>query len=180
MGYPSHWTKCVVGLRIVGWICPFLLLSFLNASGFLISDVRRSGGTIEIDHPAIGDAYYILYSGTHLDALSTPVRISAAMLPKGTFSDASAATNPDGIAFYSVRKVPLVSPLDSDGDTIDDAFELSSSVLDPLEAADAALDPDSDGVDSLTEYLQGRNPAAGATPDIHNVIRLDLFTPLDP
>ena len=152
----------------------------MQAAGFRVSGARLNGGGIEIDHPATQDAYYILYAGPSPDVLLSPAAVSEAVPPQGTFTDDGILSNGTRTTWYAVRQVPLSDPLDSDGDLIDDAFELAVSVLDPLDAADAALDPDADGVDSRTEYLQGRSPDAGAVSDTNHVVGLDLFTPLDP
>jgi len=46
---------------------------------------------------------------------------------------------------------------DSDGDGMDDDWELSNG-LDPLDPEDAALDPDEDGLTNLDEYLSRTDP----------------------
>ena len=46
-----------------------------------------------------------------------------------------------------------------DRDGIDDAYELfSGGLLNPLDAADALLDPDEDQLTTVEEYLQGNDP----------------------
>lgn len=48
-------------------------------------------------------------------------------------------TQRDTTAFYRVQQVPLARPLDTDGDGIDDAYELGHAPdLSPLDPADAA------------------------------------------
>ena len=46
---------------------------------------------------------------------------------------------------------------DDDGDGMPDTWEIENA-LDPLSAADASLDPDSDGSTNLEEYQKGANP----------------------
>lgn len=43
----------------------------------------------------------------------------------------------------------------------------------------AAADHDGDGVDNLTEYLQGRDPTKEAVSDTDGLVNLNVFTPLE-
>src|SRR5205814_10181328 len=62
-------------------------------------------------------------------------------------------------AVYLGRKVPIAQPLDTDGDGIDDVYELQhSSVLNPLDPSDAARDSDGDGLSNLEEFKRGTDP----------------------
>ncbi len=57
-------------------------------------------------------------------------------------------------AFYRVGIVSVFAPRDSDGDRIDDVYELNNPlILDPLNPDDANLDPDHNGQTHLQEYL---------------------------
>jgi len=56
-----------------------------------------------------------------------------------------------------VRFVAIPFVIDSDRDGIPDDYELAHS-LDPHDAADAALDPDNDGLTTLAEYQGGTDP----------------------
>lgn len=67
-------------------------------------------------------------------------------------------SGPDA-AFFRAFGESLWSPLDTDGDGMDDVWELDHpGVLDPLDPADAGLDPDGNGLSHLQEYwsLYGR------------------------
>lgn len=57
-------------------------------------------------------------------------------------------------AFYLVRGVSIFTPADTDGDLIDDFFELNDPLLDPLDGSDADDDPDGNGLSFLQEYLR--------------------------
>lgn len=54
---------------------------------------------------------------------------------------------------------------DDDNDGMPDSFEIENG-LDPLDAADAFLDPDDDGATNLEEYIEGTDPNDGSSsPD---------------
>jgi hypothetical protein len=63
---------------------------------------------------------------------------------------------------------------DSDGDGLPDAWETAN--FGNL-AQNAYGDYDGDGVDNITEYLQGRNPTIGAVSDTNAVVNLNLLVP---
>ena len=61
--------------------------------------------------------------------------------------------------FFRILQRPIGTPSDTDLDGIDDVYELHHpSILDPLNAADASLDGDGDGISTLDEYLRGLDP----------------------
>ena len=63
------------------------------------------------------------------------------------------------MGFYRVVRVPLDRPLDTDGDGIDDVYELRrGSFLDPLDPLDAGQDFDGDGASNLEEFQRGTDP----------------------
>jgi len=65
--------------------------------------------------------------------------------------DASESLDTDGDG------VGNTADTDDDGDGMPDTWEIENA-LDPLSAADASLDPDSDGSTNLEEYQKGANP----------------------
>jgi hypothetical protein len=67
-----------------------------------------------------------------------------------------------GTAFYRVQRVPVAEPLTTDGDGIDDVYELQHRPsLNPLNAADAVLvDPNGGGLSVFQEYQRDRLPLA--------------------
>ena len=67
----------------------------------------------------------------------------------------------------------LGTMLDADGDGLTDAFEGLVLGTDPQ-----VPDTDQDGVSDYAEFLQGRNPLAGAVPDGQDMVRLRVFTPM--
>ncbi len=108
------------------------------------------------------DVYLMLLSSTpdllrdsDNDGLSDALENAMGLNPNDA-SDATGDPDGDGIMSFAEFKLGL-SPTnsDSDGDGIDDKFELDTIGLDPLDAADAALDNDRDGETNLAEYLAG-------------------------
>jgi len=63
---------------------------------------------------------------------------------------------------------------DSDHDGLPDLWEIQEFGSLGQTATD---DFDGDGVDNLTEYLQGRNPTKGAVPDTTGVVNLRVYLP---
>jgi hypothetical protein len=154
-------------------VCFGALVAVRTDADFNITGLRRTGDAVEILHPSQPGFYYIVSEAAAPGQAGVPVAIW--LSPAGQRLVAAAER-----CIYWVHQIPEEAALDTDADGIDDAYELEYAVLDPLAPADAATDPDGDGDDCLTEYRQGRNPAAPATPDLTGAIALDLFTPLDP
>ncbi|HBA85771.1 MAG TPA: hypothetical protein DCZ95_16940 [Verrucomicrobia bacterium] len=85
---------------------------------------------------------------------------------------------------HRVTGVNITLALDTDSDGLPDWWELSYG-LDPGDDGSGNIrngpngDPDSDGANNLTEYLQGRNPIVGASQDSENAIGLTILSPLE-
>jgi hypothetical protein len=84
----------------------------------------------------------------------------------------------DGLSdFQECRLGTDPTKADTDGDGLPDGWEARYG-LDPAHV-NSTVDPDGDGVDNLTEYLQGRNPRKGSVPDTMGAVNLQVFTPLE-
>lgn len=111
------------------------------------------------------DGYLLLLSNTPQvlrdsdnDGLSDQVE-EALGLNKFDSTDATSDTDGDGLISHYEHRIGL-NPVDadSDGDGMDDKFELDTYGLNPLSAADAIADNDLDGVSNIDEYLAGTDP----------------------
>ncbi|MBM3835351.1 MAG: hypothetical protein FJ403_19160 [Verrucomicrobia bacterium] len=139
-----------------------VLTSDLFAQRFQILDVSRNAdGKVIIRFEANTNSYYILYRADALTEIFAPIDLGLGAGPQGSL------TGPASLSFTSflrVLRVPLASPLDTDGDGMNDLFELRyPSVLRPLDAADALGDPDQDNLSNFEESLAGSDPGLADT-----------------
>lgn len=128
-----------------------------GAQGFRLGQVRREpGGTVAVELATRTNAYYLLQRGTQLPALETVVAAALGTGRSGTLVDAAP---PSSAAYYRVTEVPRLRPRDTDRDGIDDAYELQTAGLDPLDPADAGtLAPGAGGRTHLEVYTVDRSP----------------------
>lgn len=124
-------------------ICP--------AQEFLITAVGKDAqGRPVIRHQADPAYYYILYRGTNVAQVVSAVDMALGAPVVGQLQD---ATPSNTAAFYRALRVPVSTPLDTDGDGIDDVWELQfrlpGAALNP---ADANQDQNSSGTPDLADY----------------------------
>jgi hypothetical protein len=130
----------------------------LRITDFVIDEQGRS----RVQYPSDPVYYYILCRGDDVSGIEPPVALKAGEDGTGELMDERPADQQQR-AFYLVKRVHSSAPLDSDGDGIDDVYELNRpAILDPLNPADALLDADGDGRNALQEYIEGTDPE---TPD---------------
>ncbi|HVR35257.1 MAG TPA: hypothetical protein VMS21_05340 [Methylomirabilota bacterium] len=133
-----------------------LLLALLAApaSGqeFLITSLDRdAAGRPVIRHTADPAYYYILYRGALVTDIVSAVDMELGVPVEGQLADASPLPT---AAFYRLLQVPVADPLDTDGDGIDDVWELRfrnpGAALNP---DDANEDHTGSGTPDLQEFL---------------------------
>ena len=139
------------------------LATYTNAA---VIHLRRGSGETRVYESLV----YIDEDGDGLD------REMEAQL--GT-SDNNADSDGDGLSDYDEVFIYGTNPMnaDTDGDGMKDGWEVLHG-LNP-KVADGGGDADGDGVSNLTEYLQGRDPNAGATNDVASIVNLKVFTHLE-
>ena len=114
--------------------------------------------------------YYRLYRGADADTTGLPIAMKLGIGGPDFLIDPAPipGATPDD---YTLENQPIGQPLDLDGDGIDDVYELQHpAILDPLDAADALLDPDGDGRSNLREYLDGTDPEVADDPPSSPVV----------
>lgn len=153
--------------RFRGVVQGFLAGSFLawaalptaRAEDLRISGVSlapTSGLTVELEGKELN--YYLLYRGDEVTQIVVPVDLAFGGL-QGPVQLRDEAAGQKRSEFYRVAGRAVTDPEDSDGDGIDDVYELALAPrLNPLDASDASLDPDGDGATTLEEYDRGTNP----------------------
>ena len=131
-------------------------LTWASAAELVVSAPQvGSDGRFSARAPADAASYYVLIRGSQVTQIQSPVALALGAATPVVLTDPDATVN-RATAFYRVQRVPLAQPLDTDGDGIDDVFELRHpALLDPLRSADAAEDPDNDGASNLAEYRAG-------------------------
>jgi hypothetical protein len=120
--------------------------------------VRPQGQQLVVHYPSDPECYHTTFFQPALHQAPVPV---AVVLGHDGEDEIPHDPGPLEEGYYRVRRLPLDAPADTDGDGIDDVYELTYAFLDPLDAGDAAADQDGDGMSNLTEYEQGTDPTDG-------------------
>ncbi|MCI0538280.1 MAG: hypothetical protein L0Z50_23995, partial [Verrucomicrobiales bacterium] len=164
-------STCCPLRRLPYWSLVPLLVTCLDVLGQSpkITDAKiGADGRFVLQQSADPNFYYILRKGDQVTAILTAKDIQLGQLGSVQLKDPDLAAD---AAFYRVQQVPVAVPLDTDGDGIDDVYELKNRpLLDPLNPTDAALDPDRDGKTTLEEYRLGRNPFAAERPAVPTIV----------
>jgi len=129
-----------------------LMVSFAaSAQDFLITQVSRNAqGKAVIRHQADRAYYYILYRGTNVTQIVSAVDMALGVPVEGQLEE---QTTPPPAVFYRVRQVPVLNPLDTDGDGIDDVWELRFRRRGAaLNSSDANEDHTGSGTPDLQDY----------------------------
>jgi hypothetical protein len=148
-----------------------VFLGDLNAASEALFPARLeldAEGRSVVRHEANAEAYYILYRGTDVTQIVSAVDMALGIPVEGQLLDGATGSS---TAFYQVREVPLASPLDTDGDGLDDVWELRfRKPRAALNSADANEDHDGSGSPDLADY---QLPIASFTAATSTVIAAD-------
>lgn len=145
--------KLPVLLQRVGRLAGLSVLwSTAHAADLQITAPRLDANHhFQITAPADSTGYYVLVRGSGLSQVQTPVALGFGATATVTLTDPAPAQG-QATAFYRLQQFPLDHPLDTDGDGIDDVYELERpAALSPLDATDADK-PAGDGHSWLERY----------------------------
>ena len=152
-----------------------------NERPFQITKIQpTANGRIAITWaPTCTNFIFGVFSAEDLRATNTPWigRSGVWGDASGTMSWTDTAAKVGSRFFKAVRILPTTNS-DWDADGLPDIWEADYG-LNPFDPGDAHADFDDDGVDSLAEYLQGRDPTRGAVADPGGMVKLQVFTPLE-
>ncbi len=135
---------------LVAWLA-LIAPTDAPAQAFRITDIQRSGGQILIEHQADPAFYYVLNRLNLQTEAETPVNIARAFGSTGQVTDFSP---PAGRGLYRVRSVLLSAPEDTDGDGMDDVYEIDKEYLNPLDPSDASQINPFTQLTELQTYIQ--------------------------
>jgi len=127
----------------------------LRVFGAFQGKLDNSGDLIAMTHPVAGRLFEVSYS----DRSPWPVEADGSGDSLQLVKAQADGADPASWAAADPTPGERTSDnyLDSDGDGIDDAWEIAHG-LDPLSAADAEVDADQDGTSNRQEFLAGTDP----------------------
>jgi hypothetical protein len=132
-------------------------MSALLAQSFRVTELAFDAtGQVTIKHESDTNSYYILYRGDTVTTIHQPTNMALGLPGTNVFSESARGA---ASGFFRPWRVPLTQPHDTDGDGIDDVYELRHPLfLKPLDPLDAARDFDGDGQNNLAEYQAHTDP----------------------
>lgn len=146
-GMTGPWSRVALVALLLG-----MFGSDASAQGFSVTEVTAdTKGRLAVRHPAEPGFYYVLQRGLEVTRIVSAVDLALGVTAESQLEDAH---TPAPMAFYRVLQVPLTAPLDSDGDGLDDVWELRyRRPKAALNGSDADEDHDGNGKPDLTDYL---------------------------
>lgn len=143
------------GLKTVAFLLVLSAAMVVASNAFEVG-VQHNSTNVQMIFPPATNDYYRAYSATGLMGSwhLTNMLLGAASSQNVNLVILPTQTN----GFLRISRISKDDAGDGDGDGLDDVYELTTDGFDPLFAADATQDFDSDGVSNLAEYQEGMNP----------------------
>ena len=147
--------RCLqVGCLRLCWVLALMVMSSLIGQPLYgvdlntISGLKVQDGVVTVEFADNPGVYYLL---EHSDNLQNWAPADMSLGIASELDLAPGTTN----GFFRAVPYSQFSPIDTDGDGIDDMFELNHpGILDPLNPHDGSLDPDGNGKTTYQEYLE--------------------------
>jgi hypothetical protein len=120
-----------------------LFVESMRGQGFRINQIQIGGDNRpRINYTASSNHYYLLLRSDSITNIVQPVSAALFAGTNGLMVDPGLVALSRS-AFYTIREVPVSQPLDSDGDRLDDVYELLRPLyLNPLNPNDGPQTPE--------------------------------------
>ena len=153
---------------------PLLLLAILPLAQAATLSIEPTGPeTLNLHLAQDPASYFYLQQSTDLGHF-TPF----SMVLGETANDWNLYFDPETPSrFFRSRAISLFAPEDTDGDGLDDLYELRHPVLNPLDPTDGALDPDNNSLTFLDEYRLQYNLGDGKREAISDEVSTFTIRP---
>ncbi|HYG23048.1 MAG TPA: hypothetical protein VEH04_09720 [Verrucomicrobiae bacterium] len=128
-----------------------------SGSAARIQSLTLTNGTAQLVFSSTNSGTLVLYRSTTVDALTN---IALMRQVSATNREIAVMIFPEHVhSFFRAEIYPDAMRPDSDGDGMDDLFELQHRLfLDPDDPADASRDENGNGVSNVAEYQRGTSP----------------------
>lgn len=148
--HDSRW-RCIRTLQF--GVLMLLIMPALLAQELRISSVKLDAQRgIVIEHASNTNFYYVLYSGETVTNLSVAVDLALGVTNQGRLTHSMDFGSLKS-RFYRIRQQRVSQPLDTDGDSIDDVWELRFRHPGAaLNSADPSEDHNGNGIADYVEY----------------------------
>jgi len=137
-------------------------LAFLGcATGAVAQQIQgtiSAQGRFQVSFQGDLSSYFILRKGLSVVNINTAVAMQLGAAGSNVVTDLTPISG-SSAAYYRIQRVPVVQPLDTDGDGIDDVYELQHSpALNPLDPGDASAEAPGTGLSYLEIYRFATSP----------------------
>ncbi len=131
------------GWFLLAFLWAGLFVESMRGQGFRINQIQIGGDNRpRIDYTASSNHYYLLLRSDSITNIVQPVSAALFSGTNGLMVDPGLVALSRS-AFYTIREVPVSQPLDSDGDRLDDVYELLRPLyLNPLNPNDGPQTPE--------------------------------------
>ncbi len=143
--WPRNW------ILVIATVCALAAPGIAFCQTFRITSVQHRDGRVLLEHESDTAFYHILSRLNLASGAQTIVDLEPGSPKSGRLEDRNP---PSGPGYYRVTRVCNDDPLDSDGDEMDDLYEMHLAALDPLDPKDAGRISPETGRTQLEDYFR--------------------------
>ena len=129
----------------------FTILSSVSAEPFRITQLQSLKGRVVVEHESETASYHVLNKVNLVTGALTPVSMAPGTAKSGRLEDGHAST---ATGYYRVTRILNEDAQDSDGDGMDDLYEMRTQGLNPLNPKDASQISPTTGRSNLDDYYR--------------------------